>query len=42
MKRGDEVEEIGELEMGIELELVCNLNLKDVKELKHQRGRKRS
>ena len=39
---GREVEAIGDLELGIELELVCNLTLKDVKELKHQRGRKGS
>ena len=43
-KRGDEVEAIGELDldMGLELELVCNLNLKCEKELTHQRGRKGS
>ena len=37
---GDEVEAICELELGLDPDLVCNLNLKDVKELKHQRGRK--
>ena len=40
--RGDEVEAIGGMELGLELELVCNLTLKDVKELKHRRGRKGS
>ena len=37
---GDEVEAIGDLEL--RLELVCNLILKYVKDLKHQRGRKGS
>ena len=41
-KKCDEIEAIGELELGLELELVCNLTLKDVKELKHRRGRKGS
>ena len=35
---GKEVEAIGELVLGIEM--VCKLTLKDVKELKHHRGRK--
>ena len=34
--------EIGEMELGVDLELVCNLTLKYVKELKYQRGRKGS
>ena len=38
--RGDEVEETGEMDLGIELDLVCNLTLKHVKEFKHQRGKK--
>ena len=40
--RGDDVDAICELELGIELELVCNLTLKCVKELKYQRRRKGS
>ena len=40
--RGDKVEAIRELELGLELELVCKLTLKDVKILKHQRGKKGS
>ena len=30
------------MELGLELELVCNLALKDVKDLKHQKGREGS
>ena len=40
--RDDEVEAICDLELGLDLELVCNLTLKHVKELEHQRGRKGS
>ena len=40
--RGDEVEAIGDMDMGIELDLVCNPTLKYVKELKRHRGRKGS
>ena len=36
------VEATCELELGLDLELVCNVTLKDVKKLKHQRGRKGS
>ena len=39
---GDEVEAICELDLGLEMELVCNLTLKDVKDLKHQTQRKGS
>ena len=38
--RGTEVEAIGEMELG--LEMVCNLTLKYVKELKQKRGIKGS
>ena len=31
-----------DMDLGLDLELVCNLALKYVKELKHQRGRKGS
>ena len=37
---GDKVEAIGEMDPGLNLELVCNLTLKNVKDLKHKRGRK--
>ena len=40
--RGDEFVGKCELELGLELEQVCDLNLKYVKELKHQRGMKGS
>ena len=28
------------MELGLDLDLVCNLTVKDMKELKHQRGTK--
>ena len=39
---GDKAEAICDMYLGVELELVCNLTLKYVKNFKHQRGRKGS